>query len=153
MVEAMRHAYAIRMSLSDPDYNRNTTMAAVDDLIKGPYMEQLRKSSQDNETLPLSKYGGSKWAQLQDGEGRNSTAEDAQEGDRRLRRLRSKSDADHRVLSRRFGYLEDHGTTHLSVVDKDGNAVAITSSINTYFGSGVISRSTGILLNNQMDGK
>lgn len=37
----------------------------------------------------------------------------------------------------------DHGTTHLSVLDKWGNAVAITSTVNTYFGSKVISPSTG----------
>ena len=37
----------------------------------------------------------------------------------------------------------DHGTTHLSVLDKDGNAVAITSTVNTLFGSKVISPSTG----------
>ena len=49
-----------------------------------------------------------------------------------------------------FNYLNDHGTTHLSVVDSDMNAVAITSTVNTEFGSGFLS-STGILLNNQMD--
>lgn len=37
----------------------------------------------------------------------------------------------------------DHGTTHLSVIDKWGNAVAITSTVNTYFGSKVVSPSTG----------
>lgn len=50
-----------------------------------------------------------------------------------------------------YANTEDHGTTHLSVLDSQGNAVGITSTINTYFGSLVISNSTGIILNNQMD--
>ena len=45
----------------------------------------------------------------------------------------------------------DHGTTHLSVVDRDRMAVALTSTVNTGFGSKVLSPSTGVLLNNQMD--
>jgi gamma-glutamyltranspeptidase/glutathione hydrolase len=42
-------------------------------------------------------------------------------------------------------------TTHLSVVDAAGNRVAATLTINLLFGSGVVGRGTGVLLNNEMD--
>jgi len=45
----------------------------------------------------------------------------------------------------------DSGTAHLSVSDAAGNAVAITSTINTPFGSGITVAGTGIVLNNEMD--
>ncbi|MBI3071119.1 MAG: gamma-glutamyltransferase [Deltaproteobacteria bacterium] len=46
---------------------------------------------------------------------------------------------------------DDSGTSHLSVMDAEGNAVALTTTINTTFGSKVVVPGTGILLNNQMD--
>ncbi|WP_421507485.1 gamma-glutamyltransferase [Erwinia rhapontici] len=46
---------------------------------------------------------------------------------------------------------ESNQTTHFSVVDKDGNAVAVTYTLNTTFGSGIVAGDSGILLNNEMD--
>ena len=42
-------------------------------------------------------------------------------------------------------------TTHLSIVDREGNAVAATLSINYGFGSGFVAPGTGVLLNDEMD--
>ncbi|MCD6440563.1 MAG: gamma-glutamyltransferase [Candidatus Marinimicrobia bacterium] len=42
-------------------------------------------------------------------------------------------------------------TTHFSVVDKDGWAVAVTTTLNSAYGSGFVAGKTGILLNNEMD--
>lgn len=44
------------------------------------------------------------------------------------------------------GAVEDHGTSHLSVVDAERNAVSFTTTINTSFGSKVLSESTGTRL-------
>ncbi|MGD8174667.1 gamma-glutamyltransferase [Marinimicrobium sp. ARAG 43.8] len=42
-------------------------------------------------------------------------------------------------------------TTHIATADKDGNWVAITTTVNTNFGSKVVVPGTGVILNNQMD--
>ncbi len=45
----------------------------------------------------------------------------------------------------------DGGTAHLSVIDAEGNAVALTTTVNTWFGAHLVAGKTGIVLNNQMD--
>jgi gamma-glutamyltranspeptidase / glutathione hydrolase len=46
---------------------------------------------------------------------------------------------------------EGTNTTHFSILDREGNRVAATLSINTPFGSGLVPPGTGVLLNNEMD--
>ena len=47
--------------------------------------------------------------------------------------------------------VEGEETTHFSIVDKWGNAVSNTYTLNTAYGSGIIPTETGILMNNEMD--
>jgi gamma-glutamyltranspeptidase / glutathione hydrolase len=42
-------------------------------------------------------------------------------------------------------------TTHYSIIDKAGNAVAVTYTLNGFFGAGVMAGGTGVLLNDEMD--
>ena len=51
----------------------------------------------------------------------------------------------------RFFLKDDSGTSHFSVLDAAGNAVACTETINLAFGSFVVVPETGVLLNNEMD--
>ncbi|KAJ1818083.1 hypothetical protein LPJ75_001538 [Coemansia sp. RSA 2598] len=62
--------------------------------------------------------------------------------------------------TRTFGYehyspdydiLNNHGTTHLSVLDSSDMAVAVTSTINLEFGSRIMDPRTGVILNDEMD--
>ena len=50
-------------------------------------------------------------------------------------------------------YMDDesHETTHFSVADKYGNVISSTYTLNSTFGSGVVIKDTGILMNNEMD--
>ncbi len=46
---------------------------------------------------------------------------------------------------------EGSNTTHYSIVDKWGNAVSVTYTLNDWFGAKVVAAKTGVLLNNEMD--
>lgn len=47
--------------------------------------------------------------------------------------------------------VDPHGTAHFSIVDENGMAVSMTTTINLFFGSFIADRKTGIVLNNEMD--
>jgi gamma-glutamyltranspeptidase / glutathione hydrolase len=47
--------------------------------------------------------------------------------------------------------LEDDETTHFSIIDGQGNRVGATQTVNLLYGSGLIPKGTGVLLNNEMD--
>lgn len=46
---------------------------------------------------------------------------------------------------------KDAGTSHLCVIDGEGNVAALTTTVNLSFGARVVGSKTGVLLNNQMD--
>ena len=46
---------------------------------------------------------------------------------------------------------ESEETTHLSAIDNDGNAVALTTTLNSGYGNGYVVKGAGFLLNNEMD--
>lgn len=50
-----------------------------------------------------------------------------------------------------FSMHESEETTHFSIVDENGNAVAITTTLNDSYGSKIIVNGAGFLLNNEMD--
>lgn len=55
------------------------------------------------------------------------------------------------LLSGKQTPLEDDETTHFSIIDKEGNRVAATQTVNLLYGSGLIPPGTGVLLNDEMD--
>ena len=55
------------------------------------------------------------------------------------------------VIGRSFPIHEGNNTTHFSIVDSSGNAVAVTYTLNLAYGSGVTVPGAGFLLNDEMD--
>ena len=124
IAEAYRRAYMDRADyLGDPDYN---TMP-VEELISKSYAEAWRA------TIRL---GGS---------GSPGLATPSAE----LRRPGGFLPPAPKTAGRRRP--ESDHTTHYSVVDAEGNAVAVTTTLNDWFGSRVTAGSLGFLLNDEMD--
>jgi gamma-glutamyltranspeptidase/glutathione hydrolase len=75
---------------------------------------------------------------------------------RYIAKLRGSIDPAHatpseQIHARELSAYESAETTHFSIVDEQGNAVAVTYTLNGSFGSGVTATNLGFLLNNEMD--
>jgi len=67
---------------------------------------------------------------------------------RRVKRIDTYGD---KKLGKAATVKNDKGTSHLCVVDAVGNAVALTTTVNGYFGAKLVAATSGIVLNNEMD--
>ncbi|XP_021803807.1 gamma-glutamyltranspeptidase 2-like, partial [Prunus avium] len=105
-IESLKHVFAVRMNLGDPEFVNVTNVLA--DMLSPKFAEELKKTIYDNRTFDPSHYGG------------------------------------------RWNQIHDHGTSHLSIIDNEQNAVSMTTTVNGYFGAQILSSSTGIILNNEM---
>jgi gamma-glutamyltranspeptidase/glutathione hydrolase len=126
LVEAMKIAYADRATyLGDPDFVK----VPVNALISPAYAEQRRRQIDPQRANPASQV---KPADL-----------------RLLQSLGASTRQFHPqpMLASR----ESADTSHLNVVDREGNAVSLTFTVNLGFGAGVVVPGTGIVLNNEMD--
>jgi gamma-glutamyltranspeptidase / glutathione hydrolase len=70
---------------------------------------------------------------------------------REIRRPAGFGDLDRRAALAPYIGRESNNTTHYSVVDPQGNAVAVTTTLNDSFGAGVTAGKLGFLLNDEMD--
>ncbi|MBL1178086.1 gamma-glutamyltransferase [Pantanalinema sp. GBBB05] len=126
LVEVMKIAYADRAEyLGDPDFVQVPAAA-----LTSPHYAQIRRQEIDAQRARSS-----------------ATVKPA---DRQLlQRLSNQS-----LTPKPAGQSqtkESADTTHLSVVDRDGNAISLTFTVNLGFGAEVIVPGTGIILNNEMD--
>ncbi|XP_067653668.1 glutathione hydrolase 1 proenzyme-like [Haliotis asinina] len=121
-------------SVSNDD-NRILTYHRIAEAFKFAYAKRTELGDEDFENV----------AELM----RNMTSREF--GDATRARIDDAATHDATYYGATFSSQPDQGTSHISVVDAEGNAVAITSTINYYFGSKVLGRTTGIMYNNEMD--
>ncbi|MEO1428631.1 MAG: gamma-glutamyltransferase [Cyanobacteria bacterium J06632_19] len=133
IVEAMRIAYADRSEyLGDPDFVK----VPQQQLINPDYAKlrrqqiNMQRANPSNQIKPVSRETLQKFSQTQP-----------------LRLI----PASPNPKSNNKKYRESTETSHLTVIDEQGNAVSLTFTINLGFGAGVVTPGTGIVLNNEMD--
>ena len=129
LVETMRRAYVSRNQLlADPRFVDNP----IAQLLGDAYISQLRASIDPDQASPLNTI--EHHAALPGDAGNPGNA----------------GNPDKPGQAARMTDTESSDTTQLSVLDRHGNAVSLTYTINGYFGNGRIAGDTGFFLNNEM---
>lgn len=127
LVEAFKFGYAFRTEMGDPDFIHNTER--IEEITTKDFASSIR---QQITVLIIRVYCHE--TELNFG-------------------FFLKDDITHDPLyyNPKFDHIESHGTMHLSVVDENDGAVALTSTVNLVFGSHIMDAKTGIVLNDEMD--
>lgn len=133
--EAMARAFADRNAyLGDPDFVRVPTRGLLD---RG-YIATLQRGIDIDAATPAERIGpGNPWAYEPPGPPETMPAPAAAYDTLKIGPGSPGHEGDH--------------TTHVSIVDTDGNCVSLTTTLNSWFGSGVTVAGAGFLLNNEMD--
>ncbi len=122
--EIMSRSFRGRALLADPDFHSNPLEA----LLSSEYLKSLKNSIDPNRARSLEP--------LSEDFGQKARSEEAgAPGDR----------------GSEFLFAEATNTTHYSVMDQEGRAIAVTVTLNGNYGSKVVSPRYGIALNNEMD--
>ncbi len=143
MAEAMRHAYVDRNTLlGDPAFVKNP----LEELLSPEHAARIRASINANRATPSSDLEPGRAARAGEREPGGvmpagvMPTDDIPAGDMPAGGPKAE-----------FVPHEKPETTHYSVIDKDGNAVSTTYTINGRFGATVIAPGTGFFLNDEMD--
>lgn len=141
-LEAVRRVYVDRAKyLGDPAFNQ----IPLQQLSSPAYIAELYKTVDDKKATPSQT--------LLKSEGGNTTLppESKPEGSNTTLPPESEPEGSNTTLIPESRPDSKKNTTHISVLDRDGNAVAMTTTVNYGFGSCVVAKGTGVLLNNEMD--
>jgi gamma-glutamyltranspeptidase/glutathione hydrolase len=150
-IEAMRHAYLDRNSyLGDPDFVANPLAQLLDKAYAARLRAAISPDQAGNSRALRPGVAPHDIAPLAPREPSGTTAPGAtskpQAGATIAPDVPTRT-----ALVQLDAAREGSHTTHFSVIDRLGNAVALTYTLNDWFGAKVMATGTGVLLNNEMD--
>ncbi|MDJ0775757.1 MAG: gamma-glutamyltransferase [Mastigocoleus sp. MO_167.B18] len=143
LAEAMRIAYADRSEhLGDPDF----VEVPVTQLINPAYAKYRRQQISMDKVKRSSEVKPADRKTLQRFSSNTSSSRSKKQLYSQESNLKYSNQKQLNLNNR-----ESSDTSHLTVVDKERNAVSLTFTVNLKFGAGIVVDSTGIVLNNEMD--